>query len=200
MRSMREAGRRRARSAGVVLAGLVVGVLGSAAFVWQGTNAAFTASTTNGADQWSSGTVVVSDDDSGTALFSTGPLVPGDNGTRCLAVTYSGSVAATVRLYPASASGGLAPYLALVVEEGAGAGNVGSAASCTGFSGTTVWSGTLAALASSATSFGSGVGAFAPSGSGQVQVYRISWTLDAATPDAAQGTSATASLVWEARS
>jgi hypothetical protein len=192
--------RRPARRGGLLLAGVLAGLLGSATLVWQGTNAAFTATTGNGANSWSSGTVVVSDDDSGSALFTTGPLVPGDTGARCIAVTYSGSIAANVRLYPSSASGALAPYLTLVVEQGSGAGNVGSASTCTGFAGTTVWSGTLAAFASSATSFGTGIGTFAPTGSGQVQVYRLTWTLDAATPDAAQGATATTSLVWQAQS
>ena len=183
-----------------VVAGLAVGVLGSAVFVYQGTNAAFTDSTSNGANSWSSGSVVLSDDDSGAALFSTGPLVPGDTGSRCLAVTYSGTVAASVRLYATSVSGGLAPYLELDVEEGAGAGNVGSAADRTGFSGTSVWSGTLAAFGAAATSWATGVGSFAPTGAGQVQVYRLTWTLDATTPDAVQGQSATGTFVWEAQS
>ena len=190
----------RARLVHPVVAGVVVGVLGSAVFVYQGTNAAFTDSTSNGANTWSSGSVVLSDDDSGTALFSTGPVVPGDTGSRCIAVTYTGTVAAGVRLYATSVSGGLAPYLDLDVEEGVGAGNVGSAADCTGFSGTSVWSGTLAAFGSSATSWATGVGAFAPTGAGQVQVYRLTWTFDATASDAVQGQSATGTFVWEAQS
>ncbi|MFN0284045.1 MAG: hypothetical protein ACKVZ6_19025 [Kineosporiaceae bacterium] len=190
----------RPRAGAVVLAGLVVGILGSGAFVWQGTNSAFTASTGNGANSWSSGTVVVSDDDAGSALFSAGPVVPGDTGTRCIAVTYDGSVTATVRLFATSASGGLGPYLDLLVEQGSGAGNAGSASDCTGFSGTTIWSGTLASFGTTTTAFESGVGTFAPTGPGQVQVYRITWTLDPAAGDAIQGTAATVSFVWEARS
>lgn len=192
--------RPRGGSARVILAGVVVGIIGSAGFIWQGTNAAFTASTQNGVNSWTSGTVVVADDDSGSALFSAGPVVPGDTGSRCIAVTYSGSVAATVHFYTSAVSGGLTPYLDVRVEEGAGAGNVGSAASCAGFSGTTVWSGRLDALGSTVTDFASGVGTFAPTGSGQTQVYRITWTVDPAAGDALQGTAATASFVWEAQS
>jgi hypothetical protein len=193
-------GVRRPRFVHPVVAGVVVGVLGSAVFVYQGTSAAFTDSTSNGANTWSSGSVALSDDDSGAALFSTGPLVPGDSGSRCIAVTYSGTVTAGVRLYATAVSGGLAPYLDLDVEEGAGVGNVGSAADCTGFSGTSVWSGTLASFGTAATSWASGVGSFAPTGAGQVQVYRLTWTLDATAPDAVQGQSAAGTFVWEAQS
>ena len=188
------------RGAWVVLAGLVVGVLGSGTLVWQGTNAAFTASTGNGASSWSSGTVALSDDDSAAALFSAGPVVPGDTQTRCIAVTYGGDIAATVRLYATSVSGALGPYLGLVVEQGAGAGNVGGAGTCAGFSGTTIWSGTLSALAGTATDFSTGLGTWAPTGPGQTTVYRITWTVDLGAGDALQGTAATASFVWEAQS
>ena len=188
------------RGAWVVLAGLVVGVLGSGTLVWQGTNAAFTASTSNGANAWSSGTVALSDDDTSAALFSAGPVVPGDTGTRCIAVTYGGDIAATVRFYATSAAGSLGQYLDLVVEQGAGAGNVGGAGSCAGFSGTSIWSGTLDALASTATDFATGLGTWAPTGAGQTTVYRITWTVAPSAGDALQGTAATASFVWEAQS
>ena len=204
-RPTRARGRRRdggdgRRGAWVVLAGLVVGVLGSGGLVWQGTNAAFTASTSNGANAWSSGTVALSDDDTSTALFSAGPVVPGDTGTRCIAVTYDGDIAASVRFYASSVSGSLGTYLGRVVEQGSGAGNVGGAGSCAGFSGTTIWNGTLDALATSASGFATGLGTCAPTGAGQTTVYRITWTVDPGAGDALQGTAASASFVWEAQS
>jgi hypothetical protein len=177
-----------------------VGVLGSGTLVWQGTNAAFTASTGNGANAWSSGTVALSDDDSAAALFSAEPVVPGDQGTRCIAVTYGGDLAATVRFYATSVSGSLGQYLTLDVEQGQGAGNVGGAGTCAGFSGTSIWSGTLDVLASTASDFGTGLGSWTPSGAGQTTVYRITWTVDPAAGDALQGTAAAASFVWEAQS
>lgn len=192
--------RSRAQNARIVLAGLVVGVLGSGTFVWQGTNAAFTASTSNGASSWSSGTVALSDDDASTALFTAGPVVPGETASRCIAVTYGGSVAAAVRFYATSVSGALGQYLDVVVEQGVGAGNVGSAADCTGFAGTTIWSGSLTTLGTTVHDFATGVGSFAPTGPAQVQVYRITWTVDPASGDALQGTAATATFVWEAQS
>ena len=109
-------------------------------------------------------------------------------------------MAAAVRFYATSVSGTLGQYLDVLVEQGAGAGNAGSAADCTGFAGTTIWSGSLTALGTAAHDFASGVGSFAPTGPAQVQVYRITWTVDPGSGDALQGTAATATFVWEAQS
>jgi hypothetical protein len=110
-------------------------------------------------------------------------------------VTYSGTLASTVRLY-ATVSGALRAHLDVTVEQGTG----GSSGSCVGFTGQVIFSGTLAELGLSAAGFTSGVGTFAPSTPGQEATYRISYTLRADTPDSAQGAGANASFIWEARS
>jgi len=190
---------RRRTGAVAVAAAVVAGLIGSGAFVWQGTNAAFTSTTSNGANNWTAGAVTIGDDDSSQALFSASGLVPSSSGSKCIKVTYTGNVTSAVKLYVASSSGSLATYLDVVVQEGSGVGNVGDFSSCGAFSGTTVYSGTLAGMASTTTTFGSGVGTFAPTGSGQFKVYKFTYTLNASTPDSQQSQSASATFQWESQ-
>ena len=87
--------RRRRRPWVALLA--IVGVIGSSAMVWQASNAAFTATTNDGVNSFAAGTVALSDNDLGTALFSATNLKPGSTGQACIRVTYSGTLAAGVR-------------------------------------------------------------------------------------------------------
>lgn len=185
-------GRRRPGRAGIAAA-LLAGALLASGLVMQRTAALFGASTGNPANAFGTGTVSLGDDDSGAALFSANSLVAGATATRCIVVTYGGSVGASVRFYVPSATGSLASALDMVVEEGTG----GSASTCSGFSGTQLFSGTLAALAATATNFGTGLGTFAPTGTGQSRTYRITYTVQAGAPT---GATATAILQWEAQS
>lgn len=173
-----------------VPAGLVI----SGLLVWQSSEAAFTAETRNPGNSFAAGTVAISDDDTGTALFSVSGLKPGSTGTNCIALQYSGSLPATVRLYvaPGDATGtGLATYLSFTIEEGTG----GGFGSCGGFSGSAVYSGTLANLASTATNAATGVGAWTPPGPG-TRIYRFTYTL--ADNNAAAGLTAQVSFTWQA--
>ncbi len=183
----------------VIGAAAVCGLLLTGALIMGRTQAAFTAKTDNTGNSWLAGTVTLADDDTGAALFTATDLLPGSNGSACIRVTYTGNVAATVKLFVASSAGSMAPYVNLVIEQGAGGGNVGGSAGCGGFAGATLYTGTLASLASAATGHSTGLGTFAPSSNGEFAVYRISYTLDAATPTAQQGESATAAFTWESR-
>ena len=179
-------------------AAVLVGLLGSGVLVWRGTAALFTATTSNPGNSWTAGTVALADDDTGSALFTAAGLVPGDQGENCLTVDYTGDVATAVKLYATSFTdvGSLAQYVDLVVEEGSG----GGFGDCTGFvaGGAPVYSGTLDAFAAAATDYGSGVGGWTPSGAGST-VYRIAWTLDAATPTGMQGASTGLTFRWESQ-
>lgn len=168
-------------------------LVGSSLLVWQASTAAFSATTDNGANNWTAGTVALSDNDSGTAMFTATGLKPADSGTRCITVTYNGSLAAAVKLH-ATASGTLGSHLTLTVEQGSG----NAPAACTGFvSESTIYSGTVAGLASTASTFGTGVGSFAPTAAGQTKSYRFVYTVQ--DNQAAQGTTASATFTWEAQ-
>lgn len=175
------------------LAGLVV----SGGLVWQGSQAAFTAQTDNGVNNWNSGTVVLSDDDGGVALFNVTGMAPGNTGTKCINVEYDGDVLADVELYVSASGGTLAPYVDLTVDAGTGA----TDSACAGFTPlapVSTFSGTLASFTATHGSYANGFGTWAPSVPDSVRSYRFTYTLQ--DDDNAQAQSANVTLLWEARS
>jgi len=181
-----------------------VSIMVSGLLVWQASYAAFSSTTTNPTSNWTAGTVALTDDDSATALFTAASLKPGSTGTKCIVVTSSGNLASAVKLYGTtySTTGALGTYVNLVIDEGTGGTFATSGpTSCTGFSSpVNQFTGTLAAFASGNTNYASGVGAFAPTGSGsESKTYRIAYTIDAATPNSAQGGTAAMGFTWEAQ-
>ncbi|OJF09353.1 hypothetical protein [Couchioplanes caeruleus] len=172
------------------------GIAISSGVMWQASSAAFTANTGNSANTWNAGTVELSDDDNGSAMFSPTNLRPGSTGEKCINVSYTGSLAATVKLYGTAVSGDLAPHIDLVIEEGSG----GGYGTCTGFTPSgTAYTGTLENFGATKNNFANGVGTFAPA-SADNKTYHITYTLNASTPDIKQGTSAAATFTWEAAS
>lgn len=190
-----EGGRRR-----TMVVALPLALVASSALVYQASNAAFTASTDNGSNTWSSGTVALADDDSSSVMFNATGLKPGNSRIACINVTYSGTLAGNVRLYVTSPSGTLGQYLDLTVEEGTGAAG-GNTASCVGFSATSTLSAVGATLASFTTAhsnFGNGASTWAPTGAApESRSYRITTTLQ--DNNAAMGLSAAATFTWEAQ-
>lgn len=163
---------------------------------------AFSATTSNPTNNWTSGSVTLTDDDNDTAMFNATNLKPGSTGTKCIAVTSTGSLASAVKLYattPATTKS-LSTYLNLTVTQGTG----GGFASCTGFTplatGSSVYAGTLAAFGTSATSYATGLGTWAPTGTAsETRVYQFTYTLDAAAPNSSQGGTASVGFTWEAQ-
>src|SRR5262245_56233961 len=97
----------------IVGAAVPMAVLASGGLVWQSSYSAFSATTSNPTNNWTAGTVALSDDDSNTAMFTASNLKPGATGTKCIAVTSTGSLASTVKLYGTSyaTTNALAPNL-----------------------------------------------------------------------------------------
>ena len=113
---------------------------------------------------------------------------------KCIAVTYTGTLVSgvNVKLY-GTASGALAQYLDLTVDQGTG-GGFGSFA---GFSGSQTYSGTVNAFAATYTNFGTGLAGFAPVANPETHVYRFTVTVQ--SNNAAQSKTATADYTWEAQ-
>lgn len=171
-----------------------------------GAYAAFTATTTNSGNSFASGTVAIGDNDAGTAMLSLAAAKPGDADTSCITVTYTGSLASTVRLY-ASTTGSLAPYLTLTVTRGTDPSP--SFDSCASFTaeGTNyvgagpgvVYSGPLSAFPATYD-----LGLVDPT-SGSPESWTTSeahtylFAISLVNDNAAQGLSSTASFTWEAR-
>ena len=174
---------------------LLVGLAGAVAY---GTYAAFTDTTANGSNSFAGGTVTLTSNSAATPVYALASRSPGDTGQRCVRVTYSGSLASTVRLYRSAFSGGtgLDAYVDLTVIRGSG-----TQTDCSDFSSAaTVYSGTLASFASA---YASGLALTNAGGSASwsqndAVTYRITVQLQNNTAAQGLGTG-THSFTWEAR-
>ena len=115
----------------LLLTALVVG--GLSALVGLGTYSAFTATTTNSGNNISSGTVKIDQHTGATTLYNVTNQKPGDSTTKCLRVTYSGSITASaVKLYVSSGITNGANYN-LTIDRGSGLTTLDNTMSCAGF-------------------------------------------------------------------
>ena len=180
---------------------LVAGLL-----VWQSSNAAFTARTQNVGNNWATGSVSLTDDDLGAALFNVQGVVPGQTGTKCITVTSTSSVPGVVKLYLARMGmNGLETYLYGSLETGSG----GSFGSCTGFVAEAPATPYTAFNLFGASTHDYATGALpwttVGNAAGESKTYKFSWIFDTtgltqAQVDALQGKSVSADLVWELQS
>jgi hypothetical protein len=186
---------------------VVVGALGG-----YGAFSAFTANTSNANNTIQSGSVAITDTDSvgGTAgvLYSATNQKPGAaNGPapKCIRVSYSGSLAATVRLYRGSVTNG--DQFQLKVERGSGLTAANNTMDCTGFTpaatNPVAYDGTLVAFPTSyATSTVHGKDAAAAWNSGDSVDYRFTvYTIDDTTANnqTSQLSTGNHSIFWEAQ-
>jgi hypothetical protein len=177
-----------------------------AALAATGVFSAFSSQTDNPGNVVTAGTVTLSDDDGGSALYSLTAAKPGDSATSCIEVTYGGTLDSTVKLYTPSSIGDLGPHVNLKIEPGSQASP--SFPSCSGFTadaGGALYDGTLDGFAAAHSGYANGL-ADNPGTSATAWttddsvVYRVTATLAANTPDDAQGDSTgTHTLRWEAR-
>ncbi len=169
---------------------LLIGV-----FVVVSSRSAFSDTTSNASNSWSAGTVVITDDDGGSAMFNAANMKPGTSNTNCIVTTYSGSlVPADVRLYGVAGGTGLDAYLDVTIDIGTG----GVFGNCTGFiSSSTLFSGTLATFAATHTNFGNGIAGWSPAVNPESRTYQITVSLQ--DNNAAQGLNGTATFTWEAQ-
>ncbi|MEV4688998.1 hypothetical protein [Microbacterium sp. LWH3-1.2] len=183
-----------------------VAVLIAGGMVWQGSQAAFTATTRNAGNSWTTGSVFLTDDDLGAAAFNVENLVPGQTGQKCIVVTSNATVPGEVRLYSDNllSANGLEDRIFLQVEQGTG----GSFNDCTGFSaaGAAIADQPLSTLATTHADYATGGAAWQTAGTdGETRSYRASWRFDTtgmtqAQIDALQGASVGIDLVWELQS
>ena len=196
--------RRRKILVALLLIVVIGGVTGPATF------SAFSQTTASSGNLFTAGTVHIEDNDGGsTALLSLPNAKPGDSDTGCIRVNYTGTLAATVRLY-ATVSGSLAQYLNLTVTRGTDP--TPSFDSCLTFvpdllnyigqgSGV-IYSGSLSAFPGSYAA-----GLVDPDslllGSSETwanpDAHSYKFAISLASNDAAQGLSGSASFTWEAR-
>src|SRR5665213_4284968 len=84
----------------------LAGMLAAGLLVWQGSYAAFSATTADNTNAWSSGSLVLTNNGGGatfstttTALFNEVNLRPGSTGVKCLTVQSGATTAGVLRLY-----------------------------------------------------------------------------------------------------
>ncbi len=183
---------------------LVVGLFGT------GTYGSFRATSPNTGNRIESGTVAITANDSGSALFNLTGMRPGDSTSRCLIVTYTGTLQSEVRLYGTTSGTGLDPYLDLKVTRGTYSPSTPAYGSCTNFvadaadylaqGAGVIYNGTLEGYADN---YSSGTvdplsGAKESWYTNESHVFRFEITVQDAPP-AAQGLNATQTFTWEAR-
>lgn len=112
----------------VVVVGLLIAAVGAAVF------SAYTSVTSNEGNTFTAGTIELTDNDSGSALFNVSGFTPGDSFVRCIRVDYesTGGVQSGLKLFGATGGTGLADYLDIQVRRGTMPA-VGSSGDCTGF-------------------------------------------------------------------
>ena len=180
--------------AAIAISGLVVS---------QASYSAYSATTVNPTSNWATGTVALADDDSNTAAFTATNLKPGSTGTKCIAVTSTGTLASAVKLYATNptTTKNLAAHIDLKVTQGTG----GSFGDCTGYTklpgGADLYTGTLDQLGKTATGYTTGLGDWTPAGgkTSESRTYQITYTVNAQAPDTTQGGTAAVGLTWEAQ-
>jgi predicted ribosomally synthesized peptide with SipW-like signal peptide len=121
-----------------------------------GSFAAFTATTTNSGNDISSGTVAISQHSTATTLYNVSGQKPGQSTQRCVRVTYTGSLASSVKLYISSGAVSNGTLYNIQVERGSGLTAPAADMNCTGFTQTSVASGP-ATLGTFPTTYATGV-------------------------------------------
>ncbi len=150
------------------------------------------ATTENRGNSWETGSVKLTDDDQGAALFTAKNLKPGQQGEKCITVTSDGTSPALVKLYAANekATNNLDQYISIKVVQSASCGTAGK----------TVTDGTLAQFAAGQTGYANGVGDWKTAGTkGEQQAYTITYKFSADAPNSTQSSSAAVDFVWEAQ-
>jgi hypothetical protein len=195
MARYRERRRRRGWALPVAVVAVLAGILSSGVMVWNASEAAFTATTANPTNSWTAGSVSLTDDDSGTAMFTATGLKPGSTATKCIKLTYGGNIASgDVKIYAAAPTGTLGGYINMTVEVG----SVGTFAACGAFvAASTPINNVLLSTIGTKTDYSTGYSTGWSPAVSDTKVFRFTYTLSAATPDAQQGATCTIPFTWE---
>lgn len=205
---MSETGRRRRRV--LRAAAPVAGLLAAGLLVWQGSYAAFSASTDNGTEAWNTGQLNLANTP-GTGIYggSTSPVfnennlsIPSATVSKCVTVRAGGTLGGSLNFYRGALVGSapLATQISLTIRRSAvAAADPAIPANCTGFvSASTIATTTLNALP---TTYGTGLGSVAVPAGTQFVVYQFTYqvvtTGSNAGDNALQGLSASAPFNWE---
>ena len=186
-----------------------LGLLAAGLLVWQGSYAAFSATTVDTNNAWSSGSLVLQNN-GGTAAYSAATsatfggtnLKPGSTGTTCLTVKSTGNSAGNLAMYEsalADSAPSLGAQIQVTITAGVPAADV--LANCTGFpvAGLTTIA-TNQPLSTFANTYAGGVPVAVASGT-VLEAYKVVWTFATtgtnAGDSALMGKTVTAGFTWE---
>jgi hypothetical protein len=186
------------------------GLLAAGLLVWQGSYAAFSATTTDTGNAWASGSLALTNNGGGatysaatTATFGGTNLKPGATGTTCLTVKSIGTAAGTLAMYESSladSTPSLGTQIQLTVTEGVPATDV--QANCTGFPTTGLTTvATNKALSAWPTTYATATGTTPVAAGTVLEAYKVVWTFVTTGTNpgdtALMGKTATAGFTWE---
>ena len=178
--------------------------------VFQGSYAAFSATTPNDTDAWTSGNLILTNNGgkpvyagTTTATFNESPTKPGSTGTKCITVKSGGTGAGSLRFYRsalADSAPSLGAQIQVTIDQAPVASDV--LAGCAGFPAagvTNVTTGT--ALTALPTTYATATAPIAIGSGAQLMAYRIAWTFattgTTASDNALQTKTVTADFTWE---
>ena len=184
------------------------GLLAAGLLVWQGSYAAFSATTQNNNDTFSSGSLTLTNDGNGggvfaattTATFGGVNLKPGNTGTVCINVKNTGTSVGSLGFYrsaltdtnvgnPASL---LSTQLNMTIDEAV----VAAPVTCATYPGGPTNVVTNVALSALPTTYAGALSPINIPAAGFV-AYRIVWTFNAAAGNTFQSASSVAGFTWE---
>jgi hypothetical protein len=187
-----------------------VGLLAAGLLVWQGSYAAFSATTTDTGNAWAAGTMVLTNN-GGTATYSASTsatfggtnLKPGSTGTTCLTVKSTASAAGTLAMYRSAltdSTPSLGAQIQLTITEGVPATDV--LANCTGFPTTGLTTvATNQPLSTFPTTFATATGTTGVAAGTVLEAYKVVWTFVTTGTNpgdtALMGKTVTAGFTWE---
>jgi hypothetical protein len=183
-----------------LLTALIVGGLGAVAGL--GTFSAFTATTTNTGNAIASGTVKIDQHAGAATFYSLTNQGPGTSNAKCVRITYTGTLASSVKMYVSSGVTNGANYN-LKIERGSGLSGPAADMNCTGFTASsTAFDAGLDTLGTSYAAGVDGKAAAAAWAENDALDYRFTINVvDDSTPNAHVTSNSTGSHVftWEAR-
>ena len=187
------------------------GLLAAGLLVWQGSYAAFSATTNDNTNTWTSGSLALTNNGGGatysattTATFGGTALKPGATGTTCLTVRSASTAAGTLAMYESSlvdSTPSLGAQIQLTVTEAVPATDV--QANCTNFPTTGVTTvATSKPLSTWPTTYAAATGTTPVlAGPAVLEAYKVVWTFVTTGTNpgdsALMGKTVTAGFTWE---
>src|SRR5450631_4280795 len=186
------------------------GLLAAGLLVWQGSYAAFSATTQDNTNTWSTATLSLTNDGgvaaayaaTTTATFGGANLKPGATGTTCLTVKSIGTSAGTLAMYessPVDSAPSVGAQIKLTVTQGVAGADV--LANCAGFPAVFTTVVANQPLSTFPATFATAVGTTAIASGTVLEAYKVVWTFVSTgsnvTDNTLQNKTVTAGFTWE---